>query len=88
LGGGLVLQAPIARRPHDSMGMGVTEVDFSKDPNASFDEDSEVVFEFYYKFKLTGPFVTIPDFQYLHHPGGISADKDSPVISQRLVVSF
>jgi len=30
----------------------------------------------------------VQDFQFLHHPGGLRANRDCPVITPRLVVSF
>jgi porin len=88
LGGGLVMQSPLSLRPHDSAGIAVTEVRFSDHPAAGFDENRELGFEAYYKLQIKKPLALIPDFQFLHHPGGSSSEPDVPVLSQRLAISF
>jgi porin len=88
IGGGIVIQSPLATRPRDSAGFAVTRVRFSDHPAAGFDESSELVLEAYYKFRIKGPLALIPDFQFLHHPGGLSSEPDAPVLSQRLAISF
>jgi porin len=88
LGGGFVMQSPLSTRPKDSAGIAVTAIRFSDCPAAGFDLNGELVFEAYYKFRITEPLAFIPDFQFLHHPGGLSSDPNSPVLSQRLVFSF
>lgn len=88
LGGGFVMQSPLSTRPQDSAGIAVTAIRFSEYPAAGFDLNGELVFEAYYKFRIAEPLAFIPDFQFLHHPGGLSSDPNSPVLSQRLVISF
>jgi carbohydrate-selective porin OprB len=88
LGGGAVLQAPIARRSQDSLGVAATWVRFSSQPEAGFDWQAELVLESYYKVAITRHIALVQDFQFLHHPGGLKANPDYPVITPRLVFSF
>jgi len=87
-GGGAILQGPLQRRSQDSIGLAATWVRFSSESNAGFDLRSELVLESYYKFAFNKHFALVQDFQFLHHPGGSSANRDCPVITPRLVISF
>lgn len=88
LGGGAVLQAPLACRPHDSLGAGATWVRFSSEPPAGFELPTELVLETYYKLALTRHLALVQDFQFLHHPGGVRSNPDYPVVTPRIVISF
>ena len=88
LGGGAVLQAPLARRPHDSLGAGATWVRFSSQPEAGFELPAESVLEGYYKVAITRNIALVQDFQLVHNPGGMKANPDYPVITPRVVASF
>ena len=87
-GGGAILQGPLRRRSQDSIGLAVTWVRFSSEPEAGFDLRSEFVVESYYKVPFNKHIALVQDFQFLHHPGGLRANRDCPVITPRLVVSF
>jgi porin len=88
LGGGLVLTRPLARRSHDSAGLGATWVRFSEEPAAGFQRSGEFALESYYKIHLTRFLSLVPDLQFIHNPGGLSCQQDSVVLTPRLNVSF
>ena len=88
VGGGGVLQSPFRRRMHDSIGVAATWVRFTSDHDAGFQLSSETAFETYYKVALNKHVAMVPDFQLLHHPGGLEANRDCPVITPRVVLSF
>lgn len=87
-GGGAILQGPLQRRSQDSIGLAATWVRFSSEPEAGFDLRSEFVAESYYKIPFNKHIALVQDFQFLHHPGGLRANRDCPVITPRLVFSF
>jgi porin len=88
LGGGAVLQAPFSKRSHDAIGIAATWVRFSSHAGAGFDLPSELVLEGYYRATINKHLSLVQDFQFLHHPGGLRADQDCPVITPRFVISF
>lgn len=88
IGGGAVLQAPFTRRDKDSFGIAATWLKFSSAPTAGFDYGSELILESYYKASVRKYLAVIQDFQFLHHPGGEREERDGPVITTRLVLSF
>lgn len=88
VGEGMVLQAPFVSRPQDAVGAAATWVRFSTHPSAGFENSAELVLESYYKFTLTRHIALVQDFQFLHHPGGLRANPDCPVITPRLVAVF
>ena len=88
VGGGAILQAPSTRRDKDSIGMAATALQFSAEPSAGFDYRSELILENYYKLTIRKYFALIQDFQFLHHPGGERDERDGPVLTTRLVLSF
>ena len=86
LGGGLVLQAPFARRPGDSTGLagtwvrmqpGGTEVSLAKE---------ELIIESYYNLSLAKHLALIQDLQFVHSPG--SPSDDGPILTLRAMYSF
>ena len=87
-GGGLVLQAPFAQRPQDAVGVAATQVRFSGEPAAGFDQHTEMVFETYYKITVNRHMLLVQDFQFIHNPGGLHANADCPVVTPRVVISF
>lgn len=87
-GAGAILEGPLRRRSQDSIGLAATWVRFSSEPQAGFDLRSEFVVESYYKVPFNRHIALVQDFQFLHHPGGLRANRDCPVITPRLVVSF
>jgi carbohydrate-selective porin OprB len=88
VGGGVVLQAPAARRPRDSMGFAATWVSLSPCPGESANPTAELILESYYKVAVSKHFAFVQDLQYLHQPGAFSTSPDGPVVSSRLAVSF
>ena len=88
VGGGGVLQAPFRKRSQDAIGIAATWVRFSTDPDAGVELGSELALEAYYKATINKHIALVQDFQFLHHPGGMRANVDCPVITPRLVVSF
>jgi len=88
VGGGAVLEAPLTERSHDAIGMAATWVRFSSHPSAGFDLRGELALESYYKATINKHIALVQDFQFFHHPGGLSANRDCPVITPRLVISF
>ena len=88
LGGGAVLQGPFRKRSQDGIGVAATWVRFSSQPAAGFNLPGELTVETYYKVAINRHVALAPDFQFLHHPGGLLVHPDCPVITPRLVVSF
>ena len=88
VGGGAILQGPWQRRSRDSIGLAATWVRFSSEPHAGFDLRSELALESYYKVPFNKHVALVQDFQFLHHPGGVRTNRDCPVITPRLVISF
>jgi carbohydrate-selective porin OprB len=88
VGGGAVLQGPFHKRSLDGIGLATTWVHFSPDPDAHLDRLGELVLESYYKAAFNKHVALVLDFQYLHHPGGLPENRDCPVITPRLVISF
>jgi porin len=88
VGAGAVLQAPFPKRGHDAIGIAATWVHFSTHPGAGFDLPGELALEGYYKATINRHIALVQDFQFLHHPGGLRADRDCPVITPRFVISF
>jgi carbohydrate-selective porin OprB len=82
------MQAPFGKRSRDAFGIAATYVRFSSHSGAGFDLDSELVWESYYKWTIGKHVALIPDFQFLHQPGGLLANRDCPLLSSRVVVSF
>lgn len=62
LGGGLLLKAPFAGRPHDALGIGVSQVRVYYDELGTHPHTGET-FEFFYKIQLTRWLTLQPDFQ-------------------------
>lgn len=48
----------------------------------------ELALESYYKVAFNKHVALVQDFQFLHHPGGVRTNRDCPVITPRLVISF
>lgn len=88
LGGGLVVSHPIARRAHDSLGLGATWVRFSAEPAAGFQQSGELAIETFYKIRVARPLSLSPDVQFVHHPGGLRCQHDSVVFTPRLTLTF
>jgi porin len=88
VGGGVVLRAPSARRPHDSLGLAATWVNLSLCRGESSNPTAELIFESYYKVAVSKHIAFVQDLQYLHQPGVRGVSPDGPVASSRLVVSF
>jgi porin len=80
LGGGMVLNGPIARRSVDAAGIAASWVDLG-------DGGKETVVETYYKLNLGKAVSLVPDVQYFRNPGG-SAQSEALVVTPRLVIAF
>ena len=87
-GGGAVVQQLFHKRSQDSIGIAATWVNFSSAPAAGFDLDGELALESYYKATITKHIALVQDFQFLHHPGGVLTNRDCPMITPRMVISF
>jgi porin len=88
IGGGAVLQGTWGNRPQDSIGVAATGVRLSPQPTTGIGTGKELVLESYYKVFLTRHFSLVPDFQFIHHPGGSLAHADCPIFTSRFVASF
>ena len=88
VGGGLVLQSPRKMRRDNSIGVAVSWVRFSSEASEIAPLSDELVFETYYKIALQKHLAFVSDFQYVHHPAGLALQRDLPVITPRLVISF
>jgi len=85
-GGGLVLNQPFSA--HDAIGIGTTWVDFTHQPSAAFDSETELVIEAYYKVQIHRNVTLEPDFQFFHNPGGIQPHSNLLALTPRLILSF
>lgn len=83
VGGGVVLQAPLAVRSHDSLGVGATWVRLG-----GMTGGTELVFEGHYKAVFTKHVALVQDFQFLRRRGGTSPGLSCLVAIPRLVISF
>ena len=63
-------------------------VRFSSEASEIAPLSDELVFETYYKIALQKHVAFVSDFQYVHHPAGLTLQRDLPVITPRLVISF
>ncbi len=88
VGGGLVLQGMNPKRHQDSIGIAATWVHFSSQPAARFEYSGEMIFETYYKALISRHLALVQDFQFIHHPGGLRAHPDCPVLTPRVVITF
>ncbi len=87
LGGGVVLHGPWSVGSHDSAGAAATWVKFSRDWD-DYEPSGELTLELYYKLAFNQHFALVPDFQYIHNPGGLREDRDCPVVTSRLVITY
>lgn len=75
-GAGITWVAPLAIRPHDSVGLAVTRGRIAHEPPAGYDYPAETVLETYYRFRLSHSLTVSPDLQYVRNPGGISPNRN------------
>jgi len=69
-GAGLVWTGAIPTRDEDVVGIGLSKVWFTDEPQSGLINDTEVALELFYKVQLF-PWATIkPDLQYIANPGG------------------
>jgi porin len=87
LGGGVVLESPLASRPNDAIGFGITSVRFTDADEPGFERDHEAVAEIYYRVALTRFLSLVPDFQFIRNPGG-ARSNDAFVFTPRVTLSF
>jgi len=88
LGAGLTWTGPIPNRADDVLGLAASWVRFSNRSGAGFNEGSELDLELFYKIKITQWLSIKPNFQFIHNPGGLSANADAFVTGVRFVVDF
>jgi len=70
LGAGAVWDAPWPERPADHVGLYLSRVGLSDDPDAPFVESHETAIELLYSIAATPWLRLKPDLQYIRHPGG------------------
>ena len=87
LGLGVVLAGIGHARPSDSLGVYVSFVDLSDEPDAGFRRD-EVVIDTYYRLQLTPFFFVQPELQVIFDPAGDPAIDDAFVAGLRLGIDF
>ena len=87
VGGGMVLQSPILRRPQDAIGTGATWVrisDYAQEPPS---HEGEFILETYYKLTLSRHWILQEDLQYMRNPGGVASEAEW-VATTRWIFSF
>ncbi len=96
---GVVAYGPFAARPNDQWGAGLQYLQVSEhltdvqrlksllDGNSQVQED-EAVFASYYKALLTPYFALRPEIQYIHNPGGITAQHDAWMVTLKGSLDF
>lgn len=87
VGGGVVVRGPWSVGSHDSAGAAATWVRFSRVWEDS-EPGGELTLELYYKLAFNQHFALVPDFQYIHIPGGLRGEHDCPVVTSRFVISY
>lgn len=69
-GTGLTWQGATSGRPQDTIGIGMSRVNFSHAPGTDFTESNETSYEAFYVWQFAAWGFLEPDFQYIVHPGG------------------
>jgi porin len=85
---GLGLIWPLPLKSDDSLGIGMSLVTLGRSPGLTLDYDSETAIEFFYKHRFKSIFSVSPDFQIIHHPGGVLGRADAVVFTPRLRAVF
>lgn len=85
---GLGLIWPLPLKSDDSLGIGMSLVTLGRSPGLTLDYDSETAIEFFYKHRFKSIFSVSPDFQIIHHPGGVLGRADAVVFTPRLTAVF
>lgn len=85
---GLGLIWPLPFKSDDSFGSGMSWVTLGRSPGSTAGYGSETVLEFFYKRRLKSIFSVSPDFQIIHHPGGVLGRDDAVVFTPRLTAVF
>ena len=88
IGGGVVIEGTFGNRSRDSVGIAFTRVGFSADIHKETDNRDELIFETYYKLNISRQVAFVPDIQWIQYPSGALHEPGTPVVSQRVVVSF
>lgn len=86
--GGLQWTGMIPSRPSDVAGLGAGLLCFSRAPGTGLDEDSETTVETFYKVRVNPWFSVEPDLQYIHNPGGTSAQHDAVAGTVQMIIDF
>jgi porin len=84
-GAGVQWTGPCDNRDSDIVGIGIFHVKLSDE--GGFDEDTETVFELFYKLQCTPWFSIKPEIQFITNPGGTDND-DALVGGFRTEISF
>lgn len=85
-GAGVAWRGLIPTRDKDSLGTGVTSVQFSDEAGYAFNAETAV--ELFYKAVLTKWAEVCFDLQYIHHPGGVAGRSDAVVGTSRFFIHF
>ena len=84
----MVWRGPFARRLGDVLGFGATWVVLQNEPETTLNRPSELTLESFYKIRITRFLNLVPDVQFIHLPGGLSAQRDCLVATPRLTITF
>lgn len=87
VGGGVSWVGPLANRPDDEFGVGITSVEFSDRTAAGFVEDHETAYEVFYRISITPWLAVQPDVQFITDPGG-DGTSDATVATLRVQLTF
>lgn len=88
LGLGVTWTGPLALRPDDAVGLGLTWVSFSDAPGTGRRGSGELAVELFYTLQIA-PWLRIkPDLQFIHNPGGLPGVDDALVLSLRTAITF
>lgn len=97
---GLFWRGPLASRPNDTVGVAAARSSVNRasrrrieEQNARLGEETaipqvEYPIEIYYGLAVTPAIVARPNLQYIHNPGGVSANKDVLVLGLKTTISF
>ncbi|MEM9373568.1 MAG: carbohydrate porin [Planctomycetota bacterium] len=87
VGGGLVMDGPIASRSADSAGLYASLADLSGAAGAGFERD-ELAIDLYYRAWLHDAVFVQPELQLIMHPGGDATVDDAWIVGFRAGIEF
>lgn len=88
VGTGLLWKGAIPSRDEDSLGTAITWVRLSSASGAGFEKNHELVFETFYKLRVTPWLALKPDLQYIVNPSGARSIKNALVPTMRFEWAF